>query len=100
MELFKRKKEERVKEHNTNNNQIPPKSKTNGFKSVIKVDGIDEKLRYLKLKEDLVEGKISEKDLSDEDLDSVIVLLKEEIAQNSIKIKKLEGQIAKHKKNN
>ena len=102
MSIFKKYKIDRKEADSETGSPSPSfqNYKRNDFKYAIRVENFGQQERFLKLKEDLIQGKIEEKDLSKNDLDAVTRLLKEEIAQNDIKIKNLQSQIAKYKKNN
>ena len=102
MSIFKKYKIDSKEVNSESENSSPSfqRPKKNDFKYSIRVENFGQLEKFLKLKEDLIQGKIEEKDLSKKDLDGVTKLLKEEIAQNELTIKSLQSQIAKYKKNN
>jgi len=99
MDIFKRKTDENIPEGN-NDTIKQNQSISSSFKNSIKIDDQNEKLRILKLKKDYIEGKIEEKNLSNEELDEITKLLEGEIAQNDIKLQNLKHNLTKYKKNN
>ena len=98
MDIFNNKKSNNTNIKETCNTSPKPAQKR--FRDSIRIESFNLKARLIRLKEDLIAGRIKEKDLNKKDLDGVTRLLKEELAQNEMKIKNLQAQIAKHKKNN
>jgi len=96
MDLLKNKKDNSSAEER---NSIKSNEGPNCFRTTVKIDN-NAKARIQKIKEDLIQGNIKQEDLNNEDLEEVTILLKEEFIQNEIKIRGLQAQIAKHKKNN
>lgn len=92
--LFKKKDfQQYVEESNTKNEEKIPNPILSNFRNEIKIEEKKPNIKLLKMKNDLMTGKIVEEDLCEQELTELRELLTEEIEQKSISINNYKNKI-------
>lgn len=94
MNLFKKKEiQQYVEESNTENEENIPNPILSDFRNEIKIEEKKPNIKLLKMKNDLMFGKITEEDLCEQELTELRELLTEEIEQKNISINNYKNKI-------
>lgn len=93
MNIFKKKEiQQYVEERNTKNEDIPNPILSN-FSNEMKIEEKKPNIKLLKMKNDLMSGKIIDEDLCEQELTELKGLLTEEIEQKNISINNYKNKI-------
>lgn len=94
MNLFKKKEfQQYAEESNTKNEENIPNPILSNFRNEIKIEEKKPNIKLLKMKNDLMTGKIVEEDLCEQELTELRELLTEEIEQKNISINNYRNKI-------